>query len=443
MQVTKIDIDALNAILKLDVKKEDFEPKIEASLKNHTKNAAVKGFRKGQVPKGMVRKMFGNNILMDTVNELLSNEVNNFIRDNKLEVLGHPIPKDGQAFNMDINSIKDFVFEYELGLAPTFELDFLASKPTFEREVPVADEKLLDDEVMRMRKQLGVVEDFNTIKEENDLLTVKFEALDDSGISNTTSISLELLTDEKVAASLKKLNVGETMEADVFEIFAQDNESVAKHILNSKVEDIKDSKFRMTLEGVKRTLPAEMNEEFFNKIDPKGEMKTEADLRARIAEDVKGYFDKQADNKMFNKVYEKLIAETKLELPDAFLKRWVRLTNEKPISDVQVEAEYPAFRNNLIWSLIVKKIKNDAKIVVSQDEVIAKTEEGIKAQMAQYGMMDFAGAELENFVASMMTREDHVNQTRDAILEEKIFEYLKSNITVKDKSVSLEDFNKQ
>ena len=443
MQVTKIDIDALNAILKLNVKKEDFEPKIEASLRDFNKKVSVKGFRKGQVPKGMVRKMHGNNILMETVNELLSNEVNNFIRDNKLDVLGHPIPKDGQAFNMDINSIKDFEFEYELGLAPTFELDFLASKPTFEREVPKADEKLLNDEVMRMRKQLGTVEEFDTITEDNDLLTVKFDALDESGISNTTSISLELLTDEKVAATLKKLKKGEIMDVDVFEIFAQDNESVAKHILNSKVEDVKDSKFRMTLEGVKRTLPADLNEEFFNKIDPKGEMKTEADLRARIEEDVKGYFEKQADNKMFNKVYEKLIAETKLELPDAFLKRWVRLTNEKPISDAQVEAEYPTFRNNLIWSLIVKKIKNDAKIVISQDEIKEKTAEGIKAQMAQYGMMDFAGAELDNFVTSMMSREDHVNQTRDALLEEKIFDYLKANITIKDKSVSLEDFNKQ
>lgn len=443
MQVTKVDIDALNAILKLSVKREDFEPRVEASLKDYSKKAAIKGFRKGHVPKGIVRKMHGNNILMETVNELLSSEVNHYIRENKLDVLGHPIPKDGQAFNMDIDSIKDFDFEYELGLAPIFELDFLASKPTFEREVPEADGKLLEEEVLRMRKQLGTVEEFDTIEEDTDLLTVKFDALDDSGLSNTTSISLELLTDEKVAATLKKLKKGEVMDVDVFEIFAQDNENVAKHILNASVEDVKDSKFRMTLEAIKRTIPSEFTDEFFSKIDPTGEMKTEADLRARLAADIKGYFDKQADNKMFNKVYEKIIAETPLELPDAFLKRWIRLTNEKPITDELVEAEYPAFRNNLVWSLIVKKIKNDANIVVTQEEVKEKTAEGIKAQMAQYGMMDFAGAELDNFVASMMSREDHVNQTKDAILEEKIFQYLKANITVKDKSVTLEDFNKQ
>lgn len=443
MQVTKVDIDAINAILKLDVKKEDFEPKIEKTLKDYSKEAVVKGFRKGHVPKGMVRKMYGNNILMDTINDMLSQEVNKFIQENKLDVLGHPIPKDGQAFNMDINSMKDFTFEYELGLAPSFELDYLAKKPKFEREVPKADKKLIDDEVLRMRKQLGEVNEFDTIKEDTDLLTVKFDALDDSGISNTTSISLELLSDEKVAKTLKKLKKGEVMDVDVFEIFTQDNEAVAKQILNTTVEEVKDSKFRMTLEAIKRTIPAEVNEEFLKKIDPKGDMKTEDDLRAKIEEDVKGYFDKQADNKMFNKVYETLIAETKLDLPDAFLKRWIRLTNEKPITAEQVEAEYPAFRNNLTWSLIVKKIKNEGKIEITEEEVKAKTAEGIKAQMAQYGMMDFAGAELDNFVASMMSKEDHVNQTKDAILEEKIFEYLKANITVKDKSVTLEDFNKQ
>lgn len=443
MEVTKVDIDALNAILKLSVKKEDFEPKIESTLKEYTKKADVKGFRKGHVPKGIVRKMFGNNILMETVNQLLSSEVNEYIRENKLDVLGHPIPKDGQAFNMDINSIKDFVFEYELGLAPKFELTYLASKPTFEREVPKADDKLLDDEVMRIRKQLGTVEEFNTISEDTDLLTVKFDALDDSGISNTTSISLELLTDEKVAKTLKKLQKGEVMDVDIFNIFAQDNESVAKHILNSTVEEVKDPKFRMTLEAIKRTIPAEINEELLKKVDPKGEMKTEADLRAKIEEDIKGYFDKQADNKMFNKVYETLIAETKLDLPDAFLKRWIRLTNENPISEADVEADYQPFRNNLVWSLIVKKIKQDAHIEITQEEVKAKTAEGIQAQMAQYGMMDFAGPELDNFVESMMAKEEHVNQTKDALLEEKIFEYLKENIKIKDKSVSLEDFNKQ
>ncbi|MGB1314928.1 MAG: trigger factor [Chitinophagales bacterium] len=449
MQVTKVDIDKANAILKLSVKKEDFEPKIKKTLNEYGKNAEIKGFRKGHVPKGMIRKMYGNNILMDTINSMLSDEVNKFIVENKIDVLGHPIPKDGQAFDMDINSLKDFDFEYELGIAPEFELTYLAKKPKFEREVPTIEEKMVDEEVERMQKQLGTVEDVDTIEDDTDMLTVKFDALDadgnvaENGISNSTSISLEMIEDKKVAKTLKKLKKGEILDLDVFTTFSQDEESIAKHILNSDKATVGDSKFRMTLEGIKRTMPAKMDEEFFKKIDPKGEMKTEEDLRAKIKEDVGTYFSKQADNKMFNKVYENLIAETKLDLPDEFLKRWIRLTNEKPITEEQVVAEYPAFRNNLIWSLIVKNIKKDAGIDVTQEEIKTKTAEGIKAQFAQYGMADFGGEELESFVNNMIQKEEHVNQTRDAILEEKIFAYLKDNITIKDKSVSLEEFNKQ
>lgn len=448
MQVTKIDIDASNAILKLEVKQEDFVPKIEKSLAEYTKKAQVKGFRVGHVPKGMVKKMFGNNILMDTVNDLLSNEVNQYISENKLDILGHPIPKDGQRFDMDINSLKDFDFEYELGLAPAFELDFLAKKPTFEREVPFADEKLLDDEVLRMQKQLGTVEDVETIVEETDMLNVRFEELDANmqlvadGIQNTTSISLELLKDKTIADTVKKLKKGEVIDLNVLSSFSQSEESIAKHLLNTTLDNAKDKLFRMTINSISRTMPAALDEAFFTKIDPKGEIKSEADLRKKIRDDIATYFDKQADNKMFNKVYETLIAETPLTLPDDFLKRWIRLTNEKPITLEQVEQEYPAFRNNLIWSLIVKKIKINGNIDITIEEVKAKTAENIKAQFAQYGMMDFGGEELDNFVKSMIAKEEHVNQTKDAILEEKIFAYLKENITINDKKVSLEDFNK-
>lgn len=450
MKVTKIDIDALNAILKLEVDKEDFEPQILNSLKAYRKKADVKGFRKGQVPMGRIKKMYGNGILMETINTKLSDVVNVFIQDNKIDVLGHPLPKEGQTFNMDINDMKDFTFEYQIGIAPKLELDFLNSKPTFEREVPKVDKKILDEEVLRMQKQLGVAESVDSIKEDTDMLVVVFDELDEKGnvveggVSNESSISLELVEDKKVAKAIKKLKPTESVDIDMFNTFTQDADAVAKHLLGIEKTDESASSYKLTLKEIKRIKPAAIDEEFLKKVyGPETGITDEKGLRDKIKADLSEYFSKQADNKMFNAVHKKIVEETKLDLPDDFLKRWIRLTNENPISEEQVANEYPAFRNNLIWSLVVKKIKEEAKLEITQDEIKAKTAEGIKMQMMQYGMQDFAGPEMESFVASMMAREDHVNQTKDAILEEKIFAYIKTKIVAKDKSVSLEDFNKQ
>ena len=447
MKVTKIDIDAFNAILKLEVKKEDFVPEIEKTLKDYRKQVDMKGFRKGQVPMGLVKKMYGNAILMETINNKLSDEVNNYIKEHKLDILGHPIPKEGQVFDMEMKDLKDFTFEYELGLAPVFELDYLAKKPTFERDLPQVDKKILDEEVSRMQKQLGTLETVDTIEEDTDMLSVTFAEmlngeLREDGITNSSSISLELVSDKKVAEKLKKLKKGEVIYIDIFNTFTQDDDAVAKHLLSSEKSLILNNMFRMTLDEIKRTSKAEINEEFLQKVYGKETgLKNEKDLRDKIKADLNVYFDKQADNKMFNDVYAKMIEETKLELPDKFLQRWIRLTNEKPISKEQVAAEYEGFKKNLVWSLIVKKIKNDGKIEITEEEIREKTAEGIKQQMMQFGMNDFAGPEMESFVNNMMEREEHVNQTKDAILEEKVFQYLKSQITVKDKKVTLEEFN--
>jgi len=450
VKVTKVDVDALNAQIKIDLKKEDFEPEILKTLKDYRKKAEIKGFRKGHVPFGMIKKMYGNSVLMDVINNILSENVNKYITDNKLDILGHPIPKEGQDFDLSINDIKDFSFEYEIGLAPTFELEYFKNKPEVEREVPKIDKKMIDEEVSRMQKQFGVLESVDSIKKDTDILSVKFEELDEkgkiieNGISNTTSISLEILKDEKVAKEIKKLKVGKDMEINIFNSFTQDNDSVAKHLLNSEIAKVKNNNFKMTLEEIKRVKEAEIDEEFLKKAyGLETGLKDEKDLRKKIKSDLADYFSKQADNKMFNEIYKTLIKETNPDLPDEFLKRWIKVSNEKPISDEQITTEYPGFKDNLIWSLIVKKLRVEGEIEVSEDDIKAKTAENIKMQFAQYGMGDFGGPELDTFVSSMMAKQEHVDETRNALLEEKIFQYIKTFITTKDKEVSLEEFNKQ
>lgn len=451
MQIIKENIDELNAILKVQVKKEDYEPKIETSLNNYRKKVDMKGFRKGQVPKGIVKKMYGNHIMADTVNDLLSESINKFIIDNKIDVLGHPLPKTEQQFSIDINDIKDFEFEYEIGLAPAFDINFFQVAGTLEREVPECTDKMIDEEVERIKMRFGKPEEVETI-EDKDVVNIKLQELDtegnlvEGGIENTTPISVDMLTNKEFADKFKKLKKGESIEIDVFAEFGKDEASVAKQILGTDFASLNGAlpKFKATVEGVKRITPAEIDETLIQSMyGGASDVKNEADLRVKIKEDVEQYFDRQADAKFYNYLADNLIEKTELALPDDFLKRWIKATNEKPITDEQIANDYEGFRKNLKWSLIIKKVGGENNIKVTAEEVKAKTAEQIKAQMLSYGIPNISDEESEKFVASMMAREDHVNQTKETILEEKMFEYFKSQAKIKDKKVSLEEFNKK
>lgn len=451
MQIIKENIDELNAILKVQVKKEDYEPKIETSLNNYRKKVDMKGFRKGQVPKGIVKKMYGNHIMADTVNDLLSESINKFIIDNKIDVLGHPLPKTEQQFSIDINDIKDFEFEYEIGLAPAFDINFFQVAGTLEREVPECTDKMIDEEVERIKMRFGKPEEVETI-EDKDVVNIKLHELDaegnlvEGGIENTTPISVDMLTNKEFADKFKNLKKGESIEIDVFAEFGKDEASVAKQILGTDFASLNGAlpKFKATVEGVKRITPAEIDETLIQSMyGGASDVKNEADLRVKIKEDVEQYFDRQADAKFYNYLADNLIEKTELALPDDFLKRWIKATNEKPITDEQIANDYEGFRKNLKWSLIIKKVGGENNIKVTAEEVKAKTAEQIKAQMLSYGIPNISDEESEKFVASMMAREDHVNQTKETILEEKMFEYFKSQAKTKDKKVSLEEFNKK
>jgi trigger factor len=451
VQIIKENIDELNAILKVQVKKEDYEPKIEASLANYRKKVDLKGFRKGQVPKALVKKMYGNHILADIVNDLLSESINTFIIENKIDVLGHPIPKNGQQFDIEINKLTDFDFEYEIGLAPEFDITFFKETKSIEREVPEVTEKMLDEEVERIQKRFGEAEEVDTI-EDKDVLGVQFDELDEEGnvkeggISNTTSISVEMFANKKFADKFKKLSKGGSIDMDIFAEFDKDEATLAKQLLGVELNALNGARpqFKSTVNSVKRIKPAEITEELLNSMygDSAG-LKTVEDLKAKIKEDVEKYFSRQADAKFYNVLAEKLIENTKMDFPDDFLKRWIKMTNEKPVTMEQIENDYDGFQKNLKWSLIIKKVGAENNIKVEMDEVRAKTAAQIKEQMLSYGIPNISDEETQNFVASMMAREEHVNQTKETILEEKLFEYFKTQLNIKDKKVSLEDFNKK
>lgn len=451
MQIVQENVDSLHAILKLKVKKEDYEPKIEEALNTYRKKVDLKGFRKGQVPMGILKKMYGNHILADTVNDLLNEKVNNYIVENKLDVLGNPLPKEGQKFDIEINAIKDFDFDYEVGLAPEFELSFLKNTPTIDREVIDITPAMLDEEIDRIRKRYGKVESVIDAMQDDDMLTIQFDALAADGslaepsIQYTTPIALDMLKDKSVYDAVKKLSKGDTfIIEDLVKTFEKTKEELAKQILNLPLVPDNLPSVQATLVDVKRVLAAEVNEDFLKLVyGEQGNVKTEAEMRSKIEEEIAAYFSKQSDAKVYNKLADALIENTTMSFPDDFLKRWIHLTNEKPISMEQIDNEYPAFAKNLKWSLIVKKVSRENNVDVSMEEVRQRTAEQIRQQMLSYGIGEMPAEEMDKFVTNMMARKDHAAQTRETLLEEKLFSYFSSQIKMKEKKISIEEFYKQ
>lgn len=451
MQITQENVDSLNAILKLKVKKEDYEPKILKSLNEYRKKADLKGFRRGQVPLGIVKKMYGNHILAETVNEMLNELVNNYIIENKLDVLGNPLPKKDQKFDIEINDLKDFDFEYEIGLAPEFDLDFLKKKPTLNKDVIDITAKMIDEEMDRVRKRYGNVEEVLGKMEKDDMLTLQFDEIDsndsivENGISHNAPIALDMIKDQKIQKKVKGLKKGENVVIkDLEKTFEKTADELAKQILNLELTPKPLPGVQASLVHVKRVHPAEITEDFLKTVYGEGsDVKDEAGMRSHIEKEIKLYFEKQEDSRLYNKLAETLIEKTAMSFPDDFLKRWIKLTNENPISEEQIEKEYPAFAKNLKWSLIVKKVSRENGVDVSMEEVKARTADQVRQQMASYGIPDMPEEEMEKFVQNMMAKKDHSSQTRETLLEEKLFEFFKGQIKTKDKKVSLEEFYKQ
>ncbi len=451
MQITQKNVDSLNAILKLKVKKEDYEPKILKSLNEYRKKVDLKGFRRGQVPLGVVKKMYGNHILAETVNEMLNELVNNYIIENKLDVLGNPLPKKDQKFDIEINDLKDFDFEYEIGLAPEFDLDFFKKKPTLNKDVINITAKMIDEEMDRVRKRYGNVEEVLGKMEKDDMLTLQFDEIDsndtlvENGVSHNAPIALDMIKDQKIQKKVKGLKKGENfLIKDLEKTFEKTADELAKQILNLDLTPETLPGVQASLVDVKRVHPAEITEDFLKTVYGEGsDVKDEAGMRSHIEKEIKVYFEKQEDSRLYNKLAETLIEKTAMSFPDDFLKRWIKLTNENPISEEQIDKEYPAFAKNLKWSLIVKKVSKENGVDVSMEEVKARTADQVRQQMASYGIPDMPEEEMEKFVQNMMAKKDHSSQTRETLLEEKLFEFFKGQIKTKDKKVSLEEFYKQ
>lgn len=443
MEVTRKDIDKLNAEITVKLTPADYQDKVDAVLKQHRKNASIPGFRKGMVPMGVIKKQVGTSVIVEEVNKILSDELYKYVTDNKIDMLGNPIPK--QQDRIDFTTQKDFEFTYEIGIAPIFEIE-ISDKHKFEKLDVKVDDKLIDQNVNEIAKRYGKMENADT-SNADDMLYGKFQELNEKGeikeggIYNSSVLNLASLTDKKIIKKLTGVKPGDTVVVQPAEM---GNSNLVKSWLGIEAEEIAavSGDYNFTVEKINRMLPAELNQEFFDKLYGQDVIKSESEFRDKVKEELENSFKSNADQLFNREVQDTLIEKAKIELPDEFLKRWLMVANDKPVTREQIDAEYDQYALGLKWQLIENKIIKDNGLEVSRDAVVEHTKMLIQQQMAGMGQNFMDDTELTETANRVLQNQDEARQLYEQLYQQKLIALYNEKFKIKEKAVSYDEFVK-
>jgi trigger factor len=436
MNITRNNVDALNAVVTVEVAKNDYAEKVEKVLADYRKNAAIPGFRKGAVPMSLIQKQYGKAILLEEVNKLLQDNLNRYLVEEKLDILGNPLPKVTEDFNWDL---EDYKFEFELGLAPEFSVDLAAKNDLVQYKI-VADDKMLNDQVARIQKQYGKLLAKDTVEEGDDVSGIF--ANEEKGINNRTTLSLDIFKDKKTANSFIGKKVGDVVTLKTKGLFDDDHKLM--DVLAIGHDDVHglDVEVTFTIDEVVGHEPANLDQELFDKLFGPKVITSVTELKAKIKEDAEKQFTQQSDQKFLNDVTEHLIASTKFDLPAAFLKKWIQNAGENPMNAEEAEAEYNKSENGLRYQLIEGKVMAENNLQITFEELKDYTSEVIKKQMAQFGQMNPTDEDVQGIVARIMSNQEEVKRLSEQVMSEKMLNLFKDQVKAKTKEVSYDDFIK-
>ncbi len=441
MKITQEKKDDLNALLKINLSSKDYQQKVNDVIKNYCKTANVPGFRKGKVPAGQIKKMYGKSILVEEVNKLLQDSIYKYITENKIEVLGNPLPLEN---NIDWENSVDFEFKFEMGLAPDFKVD-LDKKVKFNFYKIKADKKMIDHYCNDVAKRYGSMI-HPDISEENDLILGDFVQLDnkknilEGGISHTASVALDVIMDKKSKKSL----IGVSKDSEVIIRINKNFSKDVSHMLNINKEqaDLLDSNFKFTVKNISRMNPSDLNQDLFDKVFGKGSVNNKKEFRSKIQDEIEKSFIVESDRKLKNDVVLHLINKLNLKLPDKFLKKWLLQTNDKNLTLEQIEAEYTQYSKSLRWQLIENKIIKENNLEVTNEDVLNHTKDLIKQNFAQYGKKEPEENKLTEIAGKVLENEDERKKVYNQLYDFKTLSLYKRKFKLNDKSVTYDEFVK-
>ncbi len=437
MNITKENVDALNAVVKVDIVAEDYQAKVTEVLTDYRKKADIPGFRKGHVPMGMVKKQYGKSVMIDEVNKLLQDSLNKFITEEKLDILGNPLPRIQDDFNWDADT---FSFEFELGLAPEFEID-LSAKNKIKQYNIVATDELLEEEVKNIQTRYGKMSSLDEATEHSNVTGTFVN--EEKEINKKGTFLVNDLKGKKNEKKVIGAKVGDVIELETKKLFEDDHK--LQHLLGVSHDEIHDLDITVTftVEEITKTEPAELDQELFDKLFADGSVTTVTELKEKIKEDAEKQFEQQGDQYLLNAVQEYLIENTKFDLPAEFLQKWLQTAGEKELTPEEAKEEYKKSEQGLRYQLIEGKLMKDNDIKLDYAELVDYAKGFIRTQMAQFGNMNPEEKELDDIAGRILQNQEEAQKLQSQLISQKLLTFFKENINFKTKEVSYEEFVKE
>jgi trigger factor len=442
LNITLDKQSSTDGLIKINLTATDYQPKVEEKIKDYARKANIKGFRQGKVPTGVIKKMYGKSILVEEVNHIVSHSVSDYIRDQKLKILGDPMPNQEKAFGIDWDVQKDFEFEFQIGLVEDFTLE-LSQKAKVKSHTIEVDQKVIDETLEDLKKRFG-----NTTNPEassaNDSLygdIVKGGETDKKG---------SFITIEKVAKKEQKKFIGvkkdDVIEFEIEKVFS-DPLSISQ-TLNISEDEAKTATgtYTFTVTNISQTEPAQMNQEFFDKVFGKDAVANEADFIEKIKTTIGENYNRETEHLLDHEIQHYFVDNTKITMPEAFLKTWLKNSSQGQVTDDILEKEFNSYKDSLKWDLIKNKIAEEKEIKVEGDEVREKAKQFIAEQFGGAAIAAQLGDKLNDIANNYLSGQDGKGENfmkiYNQLRQEKIMKVIKESITVSDKKVTLDEFKK-
>ncbi len=446
MNIVRKDIDSSNATITISIEKADYSEKVEKTLRDYRKKANIPGFRPGMVPLGLLKKMYGKSILAEEINKILSDELYKYIQDNKINMLGEPLPNETDQQDIDFSTQEDFEFVFDLGLAPEFEVE-LNKKDKVKYYQITPSEEMIENQIKSYTGRYGKYVQEESVEEKDMVKGTLTELAEGKVKEGGIQVQDAVLTpaymkDEASKALFAGAKVGDVITFNPKTAF--ENEAEISSLLKISKEEVAEvtADFQFTIEGITRYHEAEIDQELFDKVYGEGVVKSAEEFTEKIKANIQETLAQDSEYKFGIDAREVLVKKyDSLAFPDAFLKRWL-LASNKNLTEETLEADYPKMIADLKWQLIKDKIAKSNDIKVEKDDVEDFGRKIARSQFAQYGMIGMDDAILDNYVKDMLKKEETLKNIIDKVAENKVLDIIKNAVKVDTKEVSIEEFNK-
>lgn len=442
MNITLNKQNSTEGSLNIVLTETDYLPKVEEKVKDYSRKASIKGFRQGKVPAGVIKKMFGKSILVEEVNHLISHSISDYIKNNKLKVLGDPIPNEEKARTIDWDNQKDFEFEFQIGMVEDFKVDLSTKVKVTSHPIEI-DQKVIDETLTDIKRRYGKVS-YPEVSEAQDNLFGEI-SVKGSDEKKGSYISIEKIEkkEQKKFIGLKK---EEVVEFEVEKALADESERA--RALNLSEEEAKQAKgtYVFTVTSVSRVETAELNQELFDKVFGSEVVKTEEEFLSKIRETITENYKRETDHLLDHEIQHYFVDNTKISMPENFLKTWLKNTSAGKVTDEVLEKEFSQYKESLKWDLIKNQITEEKSITVEGDEVREKAKKQIIEQFGGESIAAQLGSKLDdianNFLSGQDGKGENFMRIYNQLRHEKIMKVVKEAITINEKKVSLDEFKK-